>query len=622
MAEVDSGNSALDQQLKNWLEWDKKGSESFLKIQKMIADKEWQQLDNIMTQRVSFGTAGIRGVMEPGFARMNDLVIIQTTQGLAHYVLECNPQARESGVVIGNDARFNSSRWAKLTAGVFLRLGFKVYLFSGITPTPFIPFSVQQKKTSVGIVITASHNPKDDNGYKVYWSNGPQIKPPHDKNIQKSILNHLKPECDAAFDEDLSEFDGSLLFDPHDELCSEYYTMLKNLLTDEDRNRKFIGRIVYTPMHGVGADYIDRAFEVAAFLPVLHVKEQREPDPTFPTVPFPNPEEGKSALNLSIATAERYNQENSDDIKSGVKGRSIHILANDPDADRLAVAELGSNGWHIFNGNEIGALLGWWQLQNYISRNPNQVDKSKLFYIASTVSSKILRSIARKEGLTFEETLTGFKWMANRAYDLEASGDAEVLLAYEEAIGFMCGTQVFDKDGVFSAIRMAELIAFLDTKNMTLQDKLKDLYETYGYHCSHNSYFINHNQEVTQNIFGRLRSFKDGQPNTYADKLGDKFSIVSVRDLTTGYDSTQPDHRAILPIDPKTQMITFQFDNGIVATLRTSGTEPKLKYYVEYCGDPEQKDWNSMERQLEDFVAIFIQEFLEPEKHGLIPRSN
>ena len=269
--------------------------------------------------------------------------------------------------------------------------------------------------------------------FLVFWNNGPQIKPPHDRNILQHIADHLKPESSQAFNEDLTDTD-SLLIDPMEEMFEAYYSTLIAKLYDENMNRQLQHKIVYSAMHGVGAQFIDEAFKAASLPPVVHVPEQKDPNPEFPTVAFPNPEEGKASLHLSFKTAEEHG--------------AIYILANDPDADRLAVAQKSSDGkWKIFNGNEIGAMLAWWQMQTHFKQYGDTYLRHNLYFLASTVSSKMLRSIATSEGLSFEETLTGFKWMANRAYDLEQDLGKKVLLAYEEAIGFMCESQVLDKDG-------------------------------------------------------------------------------------------------------------------------------------------------------------------------------
>merc|ERR1712223_20166 len=608
-----SGDKVLDNKISQWLEWDNKQAKSYAIVQDLVAQSKWQDLHRMMMTRLKFRTAGIRGKMDIGFAYLNDLVIIQTSQGLSQYVLKCYDkpeEAKNAGCVISFDARYNSEKWAKLTARVFSKAGYRVYLFNTITPTPFVPFTVQRKKAAVGIMITASHNPKEDNGYKVFWSNGPQIKPPHDKYILQSISANLQPkEGQDSFSDDLSNFKEALV-NP-EEFADAYYNTLKSLLYDETMNSKFDKKIVYSAMHGVGASYIDRAFATAKFAPVVHVQEQRQPDPNFPTVDFPNPEEGKSALNLSMKTAEMNN--------------CIYIMANDPDADRLAIAEYVENAWKIFNGNEIGTLLAWWQLQVHNKKfgDDETQNQSNLIFIASTVSSKMLGAMAKKEGLTFLETLTGFKWMANQAWDLESENETKkVLLAYEEAIGFMCGTQVLDKDGISAALRSAELMAYLNRQGLTLSQKLKELYQEYGYHCNRTSYFIINDTQITTKSFYRLRNF-EGSPNTYPSELAaGKFKVVSVRDLTTGYDSSTEDKIAVFPSDPGSQMITFKFDNGVVATLRTSGTEPKLKYYCEYCARPEERDWTRIENELETLVQCLTEEFIQAEKNELICSKN
>ncbi|KAL1139480.1 hypothetical protein AAG570_006464, partial [Ranatra chinensis] len=531
-------------------------------------------LKNIFLKRIEFGTAGLRGRMGPGYSQMNDLVIIQTAEGLLKYLLATDNSCKHSGIVIGYDGRHNSSRFAKISANIFLRGGVKVYLFSKICPTPFVPFAVTHFGCSAGVMVTASHNPKEDNGYKVYWNNGAQIIPPHDKGISECILECLESKEESW---DLSILDGNtLLIDPLPELMESYYNFISERIIDSGANAKFPVTITYTPMHGVGYPYVVEAFRVAGFKELVPVKEQVDPDPEFSTVKFPNPEEGKSALDLSMKAANEC--------------CSTLILANDPDADRLAVAEKMIGGdWKVFTGNELGALLGWWEIYTYKQSNPN-ADLSKVYVISSTVSSKIVESIAKVEEVQFEETLTGFKWMGNKSYELIQQG-CKVLFAFEEAIGFMCGTAVLDKDGVSAAVRVAELASYLfaTTGNPSLINKLEEIYLKYGYHISNNSYFICHHPEVIKRIFERLRNFK-GELNTYPGSIMEgKHRVTWVRDLTTGFDSSKPDKKATLPVSKSSQMVTFGFDNGLVATLRTSGTEPKIKYYTELCASPSMR---------------------------------
>lgn len=362
-----------------------------------------------------------------------------------------------------------------------------------------------------------------------------------------------------------------------------------------DYNRKSPLRFVYTAMHGVGYPFVERGFETVGLQPVMAVKEQRDPDPEFPTVKFPNPEEGKSALVLSMRLA--------NELGSDV------ILANDPDADRLACAEKdgSTNEWRVFSGNELGALLGWWSIRCYREQFPD-ASLSDCYLLASTVSSKMCRSIASIDGLNFVETLTGFKWMGefssgrdgvfemlnlpfflgNKSVELMESGKT-VLFAFEEAIGFMCSPTVLDKDGVSAACQLATMACYLRaTAGQTLSDKLSELYEIYGYHYTITSYHFCYDPVVIERIFNRIRTL-EGDQYPKAIGVGGKYAIESIRDLTTGYDSSQPDGKAILPSSKSSQMITFSFENGAVITLRTSGTEPKIKYYAEMCAKPGQR---------------------------------
>lgn len=597
---VNTGNTRLDEKIREWLVWDKNTS-TLNEIECLVKEQNYGTLEKLLLSRLTFGTAGLRGVMSAGYTKMNDLVIIQTSQGLAKYMDKACANAK-NGVIIGFDGRHNSERFAHLAAKAFLSLNIPVYLYSKLVPTPFIPYGVVKFGGAAGIMVTASHNPKDDNGYKVYWDNGAQIIPPHDKGIQASIEENLEPWQDAW--DWTSVVSNPLYKDPLPEVMQTYFKMLQDEVIYKDINVQTPLKFTYTPMHGVGYDYMIEAFKACSLPPFIPVKEQIVPDPDFPTVKFPNPEEGKSALDLSIKTA----NENDSSV----------ILANDPDSDRLAIAEKQPSGeWKVFTGNETGGLLGWWLWYRYRVQNPHS-DASNVYMIASTVSSKILRAIANKEGFNFIETLTGFKWMGNKGYELIHLGKT-VLFAFEEAIGFMCGSTVLDKDGISAAVKVAELAAYLQTQGMTLTEQVKKIYEDYGYHVSRNSYFICYDRPTISSMFERLRNY--GAPNTYPTTCGE-FAIKDVRDLTTGYDSSFPDKKAVLPVDSETQMITFTFENGCVATLRTSGTEPKVKYYTELCGTPGQSDWVALDAELEKLVENIIEDFMQPKVNNLIPRSD
>uniref|UniRef100_A0A9J8D6D2 Phosphoglucomutase 2 n=1 Tax=Cyprinus carpio carpio TaxID=630221 RepID=A0A9J8D6D2_CYPCA len=547
----------------------------FLQCKKKI--NSMSELQKCFGACMEFGTAGLRAAMGPGVSCMNDLTIIQTTQGFCVYLEQCFTDLKQRGVVIGFDARAHppsggsSKRFACLAASVLISRGVPVYLFSDITPTPYVPFTVSHLGLCAGVMVTASHNPKQDNGYKVYWANGAQIIPPHDKGIAAAIEQNLEP-WPKSWDTD-GALQSSLLNDPYQDIHREYCQTIQQHCFHRELNKNTKVKVVHTSVHGVGHIFVQAAFKAFDLQPPYAVEEQKDPDPEFPTVKYPNPEEGEGVLTLSFALADK-------------EGATV-ILANDPDADRLAIAENNnsfcSGQWRVFSGNELGALLGWWIFQCWKQQKEDGKASIKdVYMLSSTVSSKILRAIAVKEGFHFEETLTGFKWMGNRAKELLDQGKT-VLFAFEEAIGYMCSPAVLDKDGVSAAAIAGEFVSYLASKNRTLSHQLRSIYEEYGYHISKNSYFICHDQDTIKRLFERLRNY-DGK-NSYPKECGG-FAITAVRDLTTGYDSNQPDNKAVLPTSKSSQMITFTFANGGVATMRTSGTEPKIKYYTELCAAP------------------------------------
>uniref|UniRef100_T1JNB8 Phosphoglucomutase-2 n=1 Tax=Strigamia maritima TaxID=126957 RepID=T1JNB8_STRMM len=599
-SKIQESSAELATKIEEWLQWDK-NVVTHDEIQKLIDENQKEKLQEVLLHRLKFGTAGIRGAMAAGFNRMNDLVLIQTSQGLAKYLIATCPKVKNEGIVLGYDGRHNSYRFARLSAVAFLSCEIPTYLFSKMVPTPFIPFGVCHFKAACGVVVTASHNPKEDNGYKVYWSNGAQIIHPHDKGIQDSILRNLAP-WPQSWDDGIVDR-SPLCKDPLAEVMKHYYEIMANTMIDKECNNKCKTKFTYTPMHGVGNEYVKKAFEVCNFAPFIPVKEQMLADPEFPTVKFPNPEEGQSALDLAIKTADAAN--------------STVVLANDPDADRLAIAEKQpGNQWKIYTGNEIGALLGWWLWFCWKQKNPLE-DAGEVYMIASTVSSKILRAIAKVEGFNFIETLTGFKWMGNKGHELLGKGKT-VLFAFEEAIGFMCGSNVLDKDGITAAMKIAEMTAHLEKQNLSLTQQLHKIYQRYGYHLCKNSYYLCCDPPTIAKMFYRLRNYNG--TDTYPEECG-PWIIENVRDLTTGYDSSQANKQATLPMCKSGQMITFTFANGCVATLRTSGTEPKVKYYTEFCAKPNQSDWSILEKELCEMVKGIIDEFMQPTQNKLVPRT-
>ncbi|XP_068606919.1 phosphopentomutase [Brachionichthys hirsutus] len=604
---MESGDTSLDRAVKQWLQYDKNTKTASL-VQELFKEGAVEALKQYFSSRMEFGTAGLRAAMGPGISCVNDLTIIQTTQGFCCYLEERFQNLKERGVVIGYDARAHppsggsSKHFARLAAAVFIGKGVPVHLFCDITPTPFVPFAVSHLGLCAGIMVTASHNPKQDNGYKVYWENGAQIVSPHDKGISKSIEENLEPWPESWDAE--GALKNPLLKDPYQEINTQYFKAIQKHCHHRDINKSSEVKIVHTSVHGVGHTFVQSAFKAFGLHPPYAVEEQKDPDPEFPTVKYPNPEEGEGVLTLSFAQAER-------------EGATV-VLANDPDADRLAVAEKQESGlWRVFTGNELGALLGWWMFRCWKRESPDAAAVKSLYMLSSTVSSKILRAIALKEGFHFEETLTGFKWMGNRAREL-LDQEKTVLFAFEEAIGYMCSPAVLDKDGVSAAAIAGEMTSYLAMKKTSLSRQLCAIYEEYGYHISSNSYFICHDKDVIRGMFERLRNH-DGGKDSYPTACG-RFSVSAVRDLTTGYDSNQPNNKAVLPTSRSSQMITFSFSNGGVATMRTSGTEPKIKYYTELCAAPGDSDVTQLKKELDDLVDAIVENFFEPEKNKLQPK--
>ncbi|XP_052278891.1 phosphopentomutase-like [Dreissena polymorpha] len=591
----------LQRKVEEWLKWSKNETDN-KEIQALVDEGNADELQLRLFHRMEFGTAGLRARMGAGYNMMNDLTVIQATQGLCSYVIENIPDAKAMGVCVGYDGRYNSKRFAQLTSTIFLNKGIKVYLFSKLCPTPYVAHCTRHYKCACGVMVTASHNPKEDNGYKVYWSNGAQIISPVDKGISAHILGNLEP-WETSWDVDFTET-SPLRKDPFDDIHTRYQEDVKLLCHFSEKNKCSPVKFTYTAMHGVGYLFTRTSLEQFGFPPVIPVKEQVEPDPDFPTVKYPNPEEGKGALTLSMKTAD--------------ENGSTVILANDPDADRLAVAEKANGEWIIFTGNEIGALLGWWSWFTFRQRCLD-TPASECYMFSSTVSSKILETIAKKEGFNFEETLTGFKWMGNRADTVLKEGKT-VLFAFEEAIGFMCGSTVLDKDGVSAAAVCAEMATYVYNEGKTLKGQLNDIFDEYGLHVSNNSYYICHDQKIIKSMFDDIRNYNN--TGKYPESC-DQYKIKYIRDLTAGFDNSCPDNKPLLPVSKSSQMITFTFENGCVATLRTSGTEPKIKWYTEHRPDPASGMTRSQtEAELQDMVDSIVRHFYQPQKNGLIARTS
>jgi phosphomannomutase len=503
---------------------------------------------------LEFGTAGLRGLLGAGESRMNRAVILRTTFGLGNYLLAEAPDlARSRGVVIGYDGRRMGREFAEDTAAVLAALGIPATITPFPCSTPLTAFAVRDQEAAAGVMVTASHNPPEYNGYKAYWSNGAQIIPPHDKGIAAAIDN--APPGDQVPRADLAAArEKGLVKLWSDDIERRYLAAIHALSVRSDGDRSI--PIVYTPLHGTGNRMVRRALAEAGFTHVTTVPEQAEPDGAFPTVAFPNPEE-KGALDLAYALARRLD--------------APLVIANDPDVDRLAIAEKSPGGDYVqFTGNQVGAILGHYLL----TEGKDKAEKDRLV-IASLVSSPMLGTIAGQLGVRYEETLTGFKWIANRAIELQRSAGLRFVFGFEEALGYTVGPVVRDKDGISAAVLIAELAAVRRAQGKTLLDELEELSRRYGL-------FVSGQRSVTLPGAGGLarigeimRALRAAPPREIGGLAVIATSDYEARTRTTARGEASP-----IPL-PASNVLAFELEGGSRIIARPSGTEPKIKFYFD-----------------------------------------
>lgn len=495
-------------------------------------DAALTELKDAFSGSLEFGTAGLRGALGAGPNRMNRVSVLQAASGLAQYLVQQGFTGQK--VVIGFDARYNSDVFAKDTALVMSGAGLQPIVFSHVVPTPVLAFAIRHQDACAGVMVTASHNPPQDNGYKVYLGDGRQIVSPADKDISKFI----KAVLDVR---DIGQ--GEMGKFVEDEVVNSYVAKTSQLINSgptTEAQRKAV-TAVYTAMHGVGWITLKSVFQNAGFAEPVAAIEQRDPDPAFPTVAFPNPEE-KGALDIAIALAESQ--------KADV------LIANDPDADRLAIAVPDSTGsWITLRGDQIGALLGWWMIE----RANLAGQKISGTFANSIVSSMMLEPIAKSAGLTYESTLTGFKWVS-RVNNL--------VFGYEEALGYCVDPQnVSDKDGISAAAMFMEMLAHLQGNNSTVWQVLDELAKKFGLHATEQvSIRVTNSEQVTTTMLG-IRSNPPKQ-------LGE-MQVIGIDDLATGLGNLPATDAVIIHLAG-----TGQVEKARVI-IRPSGTEPKIKCYLE-----------------------------------------
>ncbi|CRG99678.1 phosphoglucomutase, putative [Plasmodium relictum] len=559
----------------------------------VISKYDEKQLEQLFLKRLNFGTAGLRGKMGIGFNAMNIVTIMQTTQGLCTYLMNTYGVnlCKNRGIIFGFDGRYHSESFAHVAAAVCLSKGFRVYLFGQTVATPILCYSSFKKNCLCGVMVTASHNPKLDNGYKVYAANGAQIIPPIDKNIANCILGNLKPWNDVYeyLNEDFYLKDTSLVQDIYYEMYDSFMDDLKrefNFNCSLNSHTKLV--IIYSPMHGIGRKFVQGIMHVVGFNNLLTVPHQALPDADFSTVSFPNPEE-KGALDMSIQLA--------DSIKSPI------VVANDPDADRFACAEKFNNNWKIFSGDELGIIFAYHLMKQYEKKN---IDKSKHVFICTVVCSRMLKKLCEKYGYAYDETLTGFKWLINKAIEY-SNKNYTPLYCYEEALGHALTQHVRDKCGISALAYWIEIAVHLYENNLTFHEYLENIRKEIGYFVSNNGYYIVLDPNDIASIFNEFRS-----NGAYKTTLG-SHKIVHIRDLTTGYDSSTPDKKSVIAPTPDSQMITLQFENTAILTIRASGTEPKVKWY----GEISRSTYEEARRDIDKLINDVMDVFMQPNKYNV-----
>ncbi len=549
-------------------------------VETLLQARDAAAIRDRFRDRLRFGTAGIRGPLGAGPARMNRALVRRVTGGFAAYLLETVPDVRQRGIVVGRDARHGSAAFAEETRAVLNGAGIPVHWFPDPVPTPLCAYAVTALGSAGGVMITASHNPASDNGYKVYWSNGAQIIPPHDEGISREI-DRIESLAEIAAEAPEAARSAGRLREIGPDLGRRYIEAVLDLCPHPEAPRDF--GVVYTPMHGVGGVWVERAFREAGFDAWTPVPEQFEPDPDFPTVRFPNPEE-PGALDLALALA-------------GSRDAAL-LLANDPDADRLAVAVPGPEGAFVpLDGNEIGILLA-----DYLLESGSGKDR---LVMTTIVSSRLLSRMAEDRGVQYAEALTGFKWIANRSQTMHREQGTRFVFGFEEALGYTVGDLVGDKDGIGAALVLADLVAHARSEGRTVFDRLEAVYRRLGMHAHRQRSLTLPGEEGGRRIQALMDGFRSGPPTAIGG-----LAVTARWDLSKGT-RTEVDPERVHPVDlPRSNVLVFELEGNSRVLVRPSGTEPKIKFYFEVARPMEAGESYSEAKQItEDRLSALIEDF-------------
>ena len=518
------------------------------------------ELNESFYRNLEFGTGGLRGIMGVGTNRMNKYTVAMATQGLANYVKKCFPTANPIKAAVSHDSRNHSREFAEITANVLAANGFHVYLFEALRPTPELSFAVRHFGCQTGVMVTASHNPKEYNGYKAYWDDGCQLVAPHDTNVIDEVLkikglDDVKMTGGEANIEIIGENVDSVYLDRveqnslHPELIKKHHDL----------------KIVYTPLHGTGITLIPRMLEKLGFTNVNVVKEQATPDGNFPTTPSPNPEE-KAAMKMAVDLAKEIDA----DI----------VFASDPDADRVGVAVKRPDGeWMLLNGNQTMSVLIYYLLKEW--KETGRLT-GKEFIVKTIVTSELPADIAKRVGVKVYDVLTGFKFIGDKIRELE--GKEVFIGGGEESYGYMIGDFVRDKDAVAACSMIAEIAAWAAEQGKTFFDVLVDLYTEYGFYKEGLLSVVRKGKSGAEEIQQMMKDYRENPP-----KEIDGEKVVCIKDYKL-HESTDLTTGKKERIDlPASNVLQFFTDKGNKVTVRPSGTEPKIKFYFGVKGSLASK---------------------------------
>ncbi len=533
-----------------------------------------EELEDAFYKDLEFGTGGLRGIMGVGTNRINIYTIGAATQGLANYINKSFEAEEDIKVAVAHDCRNNSRLYAETVADIFSANGFKVYLFESLRPTPELSFAIRHFGCKSGVVITASHNPKEYNGYKAYWDDGGQVVPPHDVNIIKEV-NAVKSVKDIKFKGDKSKI--KIIGKDFDTL---YISKLKELSISPDAVKAQSDmKIVYTPIHGTGVELVPKALKAFGFRNIIHVPEQDITDGNFPTVISPNPENAE-ALSMAIKKAEATNAD--------------LVLATDPDADRVAVAVRDfSDKFVLLNGNQTASVLIYYLIKK---REEANLLKGNEYIVKTIVTTELLIDIAKKYKVDYFDTLTGFKYIAEIIKENE--GKKLFIGGGEESYGYLAGEFVRDKDAVMSAALIAEAAAWAKNNGKSFYELLLDIYVEFGLYHETLINVVKKGKDGAEAIQQMMSDFRANPPKQIA---GD--NVILIKDYQTGKELNITTGTKSELNFPKSNVLQFFTESGAKITIRPSGTEPKIKFYIGLKSTLKTKsDYAKIKSELENQI--------------------